>query len=270
MFFFNFVVEHWILSLIIYILASLRPALRFYQNVIDDVRERWWIDRPRPVIEWVFSKVLFVSAFVFVPVLWLIGRPFEFRRRMREKEEYEACVEQDRQNREKQKQRELEREQENKLRAEARKSYFATDPPKLYYNTVNGITAVMRPADYEECKLQTKRALRDQRWTKEGVLMPSHSARIFLQQSGLELFRTNFNTKEEFSWTCGWLSRFDEVVERNGVQLEQKTDIFVPFVNESVLPFKDHLPRMHHQWSEGDLTMYLVSRQAPQEMWPLR
>src|SRR6185295_8501405 len=47
---------------------------------------------------------------------------------------------------------------ENERRDNARRQWLAQHRPRLYFNTSNGITAVLRPSDYEENHRRTRNA----------------------------------------------------------------------------------------------------------------
>ena len=156
------------------------------------------------------------------------------------------------------------------LRRKLKKQWLAENPITLYYNTVNGITVVMTEAMYEANMITTKRHRRNAMWDKN-VLMPNTDAFLFVDANGFEMFKCNSGTNTsdpiEHRHVSGWLTSLDDLVEFYKITLEQKPEIFVPFVNQSVLPFAHHLYRRHGVES---YELELVVGQAPKEMQPLR
>ena len=170
------------------------------------------------------------------------------------------------QRRQREKVAEEQRFQENTQRAEARKLWFTKNPLKLYCKTVSGITAVVRPSEYETCQVQTAKARRNEQWTEEHILLPIENTFIFVNKKGLVLFGNNFHTDSPLDYLCGWLSDLDDLVKEYGITLEMKENIFVPYVNEALLPFDQHLSA----WREKYYPYALTDGQAPAEMQPIR
>ena len=128
----------------------------------------------------------------------------------------------------------------------------------------------MTQAMYEANMVATKRHRRNAMWNKN-VLMPNTDAFLFVDANGLEMFKRNAGTNTSdpigYEYVSGWLTSLDDMVERYKITLEQKSEIFVPFVNQSVLPFAQH------QYRRSGVRAYeyeLVVKQAPEEMQSLQ
>ncbi len=154
--------------------------------------------------------------------------------------------------------------QENIRRAEARKQWLAENPLKLYCKTVAGITAVVRPSEYEACQVQTRKARRNEQWTEERILMPIESTFLFVNTKGAALYSRNCGTSNPLQRLNGWFSDLDDLVEMYNITLETKEDIFVPYLNEALLPFGQHLDAHRENYS-----YQLTGGQAPPEMQPV-
>lgn len=163
-----------------------------------------------------------------------------------------------------------EREQEQARRAQLRKEWIAANKPKLYYNTVSGVTAVLRPADYDACQKDTKRSRRNGFWEKNNILLPARQTFVFVVKQGEELIRANTGSDHVRRYKiAGWLSQLDEIIEKGEVELERKEDIFVPWVNESLVPFEQQMNTLQDCFSSGSY-FDLIEKQAPVELHPLQ
>lgn len=162
---------------------------------------------------------------------------------------------------------EVERQKVNGERAKFREAWIKEHSLTLFYHTMSGITVVMTPAQYEACQMSTKWHRRNVLWEND-ILMPDPHACLFIDAKGFDLFvRNHGGTHDpiEHSYVSGWLTALDELVDRYGITLEQKPEIFVPFVNESVLPFKEHKFNREPRRYVYDL----VIMQTPEEMHPV-
>ena len=79
-------------------------------------------------------------------------------------------------------------------RAELRKKWLFEQRPALFYNTMDGITAVLTPKKYEEARQETRRRITDGGWASQSSLYPSHSTFIFLTQKGRPRFAKSWAT----------------------------------------------------------------------------
>lgn len=250
--FFQIVLDHWFISLLVvlYVVVYFNTIRRYYSELfyLRSVGGR--------VIRW----IVFVSLFLIAPYL----------RRKLKKQDEKAENERNREESAKRKRAAEEWRNANAKRKKLREAWLAENPITLYYNTVSGITVVMTQAMYEANMVATKRHRRNAMWDKN-VLVPNPEAFLFVDANGLEMFKRNAGTKTSdpiwYNYVSGWLTSLDDMVERYKITLEQKAEIFVPFVNQSVLPFADH------QYRRRGVASYehaLVVKQAPEEMQPLR
>lgn len=276
MFIFNFVVEHWILSLV-YVLLTAHIVFRFRRQIV--MKSRWYrkvhyrlIDRwEARQLQWIGTIILLVLVllpitlllFPVAPILWIVLGHLDAKEQKRRDEADKAYREKER--------AEWERvQQENARRCEARKQWLAENKPRLYYNTVNGVTAVLRPADYADAQKQTERSRRNGFWEKDNVLLPVRDTFVFVTKQGREMI--DANTGSDFVGrykVAGWISQLDDIVEKSGAELVGAGDIFVPWVNETLMPFEQQKDILHDCVHTGS-HYNLVEAQVPAELQSLR
>ena len=274
MMFFDFVVQHWFLS-IVYVLVTATTVFRFRRQVA--MKTNWYrnlyyrlvVQAPSPQLEGVGKTILFVVRvpltllfFTIAPILWFVLGYLDAKEQKRRDEADKAYREKERAERERV-------QQENSRRCEARKQWLAENKPKLYYNTVNGVTAVLRPTDYADVQKQTERSRRNGFWEKDNVLLPVRDTFVFVTKQGREMI--DANTGSDFVGhykVAGYISKLDDIVEKSGAELVRAEDIFVPCVNETLVPFKQQSETMHDCVHTGS-HYHLVEAQAPAELQPL-
>ncbi|MDP2641717.1 MAG: hypothetical protein Q8P21_00250, partial [bacterium] len=148
--FFDFVVKYWFIW--IYYIVFATTVFRFqrqvvmkaywYRKVHYHLLDRWgaqWLHRD------VGSFVLFLLVllpialllFQIAPILWIVLGHLDAKEQKRRDEQDKEYRERERAERER-------IQQENARRCEARKQWLAENKPKLRYNTVSGVTAVLR------------------------------------------------------------------------------------------------------------------------------
>jgi hypothetical protein len=249
--FFQIVLDHWIISL----LVVLYVALYFY-TVRRYHSELFYLGSGGGRV---VRGIVFVGLFLIAPYL---------RHKLKKQDEQMENERIQEESAEREHKAEAWRNA-NAERKKLREAWFAENPITLYYNTVNGITVVMTQAMYEANLVTTKRHRRNAMWDKN-VLVPNTEAFLFVDANGLEIFKRNAGTNTSdpigYNYVSGWLTSLDDMVERYKITLEQKVEIFVPLVNQSVLPFAEHQYRRH------DVEHYeyqLVVKQAPKVMQPL-
>jgi hypothetical protein len=243
---FDFVVEHWFLSLVVYVLVTATTVFRFRRQIV--MKSRWYrkvhyhlTDRwEARQLQWIGTIVLLVLVllpitlllFPVAPILWIVLGHLDAKEQKRRDEADKAYREKERAERERV-------QQENVRRCEARKQWLVENKPKLYYNTVSGVTAVLRPADYADTQKQTERSRRNGFWEKDNVLLPVRDTFVFVTKQGREMI--DANTGSDFVGrykVAGWISQLDDIVEKSGAELVRAEDIFVPWVNETLVPYK--------------------------------
>jgi hypothetical protein len=268
--FVDIVLHHWFLTLI-YVVVGVRIAWRFQ---LDVVRNFNWIvrlnnriyDLPTPfkvagmIVE--VLACLSVSTLIF-PVLWVSLTFAEARKKKLREAEFKQQAEEARIAQEK-------KDQENLRRAEARKQWFAEHPPRLYFKTVSGITAILRPADYEYALKDTRAARLNGFWEKDGTLRIYCETRIFVTKQGEELIKKNLHLDSARYEITGYVSQLHEVVEEGKIELVLADDIFVPWVNESILSFGEQKNFMRSRSSNFCSLEELVDKQAPADLQHVR
>ncbi len=210
-------------------------------------------------VSW-FTLILVVICSALV--LYVIAR---IRTSIRQKKEFEADCES---RRERERQFDEKQKAENISRAIARKQWLAENPRRLYCKTLDGITAVLRPVDYENCQKLTATNRRNGFWEKENVLCLARPTVIFVTKQGKDLVVANTSSSPGLRCSVsGWLSDLDAIVAQ-GVELVRMEDIFVPWVNETIIPFAEQAHLLSDGFDRG--TYYeLVERQAPPDLLPV-
>ncbi len=158
------------------------------------------------------------------------------------------------------------RKEENERRADARAQWFTDHRPRLYYNTIDGVTAVLDPEEYVATKKRTAHAITDERWSNPSRFLPEAKTCVFVTQSArnriFAILKTEWVAEKKI---CGYRSRLDIIVEKNNVELVHAPEIFVPWVNESLLSFETQRQKFRDCEGWGTSEM-LVERQAPAEL----
>ncbi|MDP3741469.1 MAG: hypothetical protein Q8R08_04070 [bacterium] len=207
----------WIL-LFVYAVFSLRWSVRqvknaFYNNGKED--PKWFTFVLAVVAIFVLSPFLHV-VHVFVRVF--VGPILDLRKRWKVEEQHRQ---------------EQERETARKKRVD---EWLAANPPVLYHNTIEGVTAVVRKDKYEEAVRQHQRDIRDGLVVKVKPLV-IYETYLFCHASAKSVPDDH---------KTGRLSDFDDLAKV--AKVERRGEIFVPFANDSVVPL--HLQRgLVFNWS---------------------
>jgi hypothetical protein len=262
MFFVNLVIDHWIIASIVYFFLTIRTVAKFlrllvfksarYQKVSD------WLPGWRCLI---VRLPMLVVLFLIAPLLYLSLPALEDRERKRAElaESLRIAAE-----REKAQAYHAELKRKNGQLALKRKEWFQEHQPRLFYRTMGGITAVLRPADYERVVERTYVAYLNETWGHDYVLMPSLFTFIYANRPGLEHI-AKIGTQEYLTGTAG---EFFLLMDQAGVELILKDDIFVPFVNETLMNFAEQRSVISTR-SNMDTLHELVTKQAPKELQPI-
>ena len=139
---------------------------------------------------------------------------------------------------EKERQERAEKERQQQARIT---EWNKANPPTLYYNTMHGVTAVVRKDAYEEAVRETATARIDGLWELENVLMIIKYTYLFTHKSADEYVPD--------CWRAGRFSDFEELRKSGTVVLERKNDIFVPLVSDGVLPILEQFKALRSHWS---------------------
>jgi hypothetical protein len=156
-------------------------------------------------------------------------------------------------------------EEENKRREAAREQWLLEHRGKLglYYNTIAGVTAVLRPTDYRQVEARTNAARLDEEWDAASVLMPATNTCLFVTAPGKKIVEGCAGTENARDLVAGMYSVLRALCDEYDVQLVHKADIFVPFVNETLVPFEEQ----YRGVVRGRATStFLLEAQAPEEL----
>lgn len=160
-------------------------------------------------------------------------------------------------------------ENENIIRYEGLKIWLKKHGVNLYYNTVNGITAVLTESRYQNSRQETEAARRDEVWGHE-QLLPSKLAYLFVTAKG----RQHIHSTVGGYWGCNSnLSYLYEIMKEAqnagiDVKLHHCPEIFVPWANEALLPFREQEKYAGNGWQRSSYRG-LIEAQAPKELQPL-
>jgi hypothetical protein len=202
---------------------------------------------------------------VLLIVLVLHELRYRNKRRQRAVEALDAIERAERE--EKQRLDRIAQAQENTRRAAARKEWLAANKPFLYFNTIEGITAVLRPADYETGRATTRRAITNGFWDDRSfMMMPVRETIVFVNKKGWE--GINERSGSVNYKVAGWLSDLEDIENRGGVKLVEARDIFVPWVNQTHYSFAEQRELISDCFDKGSY-YELVEKQAPREFQPL-
>src|SRR3989344_4318057 len=238
---FNFLLEHWFVALLIlaiYFRLTWRTVHRYHNEILRG-------HYPNRRVLW----TIHVMEFALAPILWVNLKRHDESERERVRKEADAREHNE---------AALKRQEIDK-KDKLRQQWLRENPPTLYCNTIDGITAVVRPEDYEKCKIRTTRATRNGLWGVESILMPMSETYLFVNENGRRQIEKVLKTLSPMNHVCGWFTDLDDMVQEYNVILETKNEIFVPFVNETILPFDNHLNAGHRD----RLRWELIESQSP-------
>ncbi len=265
--FFDMVLRHWFFSLICLVLAG-RIAYRFENMVIR--RNQWYLMQTQsvcawpPPFSWFGFLVLLLLPWCMItltaPIFWVVLVFVDAKEKKRIKEEEQVRLEEERAERDRV-------AQENHLRAENRMVWFFKNKPTLYYNTIDGITVVLRPAAYAAAQEVTKRNRRDGLWEKDNVLRPAPETIVFATKQGRDLISVNASSSAQK--VAGWISDLDEIVAAYGAELVRKEDIFVPWINATLISFAEQEDVLS-AWTIEQARCELLDKQAPEILQPVQ
>jgi hypothetical protein len=254
----NFVLDHWVISTLVYLVLMSLPAIRFVKLFTTEgwYKELWlrrrWLRYP------LFVSFL-IPGYVFaLPLLALFIMGDRARKRREEQKQAHEAEESG-----KAQARRLKIETENQEKASKRKSWFEENKPVLYYNTIDGVTAVLRPADRERVIRDTENARADERWEYTSFI-PARETFLFATKPGSALIKKNSNGVR----TARWFSELQELCRENNCDLKHDPTIFVPWVNEGVIPFKEQREALDDCGGRS-LQIELIDKQAPAELQSL-
>jgi|GEM_PF-6293833 len=207
------------------------------------------------IMEIMVGYMLAIPLFMMFQIVDLI----EWKERKADKKRWAKQAEKDRQHREWAK-------NTNEVRALGRRKYFELNKPKLYFNTVSGITAVLRPSDWEAAKKETEKARTNELW-EHNVLRPQPATYTFVTKTGSELIQTNDSRARRYK-VAGWLADLHEICQQTECSLLRDETIFVPWVNETILTFAEQGQAFHDCHGKASIAE-LINRQAPAKLLPV-
>jgi hypothetical protein len=140
---------------------------------------------------------------------------------------------------------------------------------ELFYNTIEGITTVMTPAQYAAQIEATRLARLDGLWTHENLLLPTKNAFVFYTEEGLGRIRHNMSVSNahEYGFVSGPMSHLAKLVEHYQIKAARKEDIFVHYANLTLLDKRSQELLRSNQ--AGWYKDHLIYSQFPKELQPI-
>src|SRR3989344_4267076 len=269
----DFVLQHWFLVLV-YTAFFIRSVRRLQRQTVVCSRlnkrlyyhliERWKGTKLQIIailLLCLLHSLIILALLPFGWAIWLYYSNVDAREYRRKLEENERAI--------KEGYIKAEQKREENLRRElARRDWLAINKPVFYFKTVNGITAVLRPADYEATKVTTQRMRRDGFWEKENVLYPAKQTFVFVTKQGKEAIDANTASDKSRYKVAGLISQFDDIVAKATAVAIKVDDIFLPWINETLVSFEKQSTILHDCVHTGSY-YHLVEMQAPEELQPI-
>jgi len=267
MFLYNALLHHWAFAAI-YIVALVLtiPTLDEFwrENLLNN--PTWCrftktingLPKPSKWLGYILTVVVFIVPvrLLLAPILWIFMVRSEAQKRKEQ-------VKQARIAREK-------KDRENERRTDLRKQWLAENRPKLYLNTISGITAVQLPADFEAAKEETRAAIYNGFWERDN-LRPYRETLLFVTKQGYELMAKSAgcDPAHAIGGMTGWMSELDVIARAANIELVHAEEIFVPWVNETFLSFQEQRNILNARNVNACTQYHLVERQMPKELLPV-
>ncbi len=261
----------------LYAVVFWKTVDRFFQKVVR-LSEWYRVFTHQLVRRWegtpLYAPGVLIALVILIPVFasLYLAAPFLgfylYHLHLLDKKEKERREKVQQELREEAERRRVESLAENNRRAEARKKWLSENKPKLYSNTIDGITAVLLPKDYEEVVKQTAINRRNGFWERENVLCLAPNTIVFVTKQGQETILKSSRSGDFYYKIAGLLSQLDEIVEAGSVELVKDERIFVPWVNETLVPFSEQKKMLLDCQKKGTFEK-LVEAQAPADIRPL-
>ena len=132
--------------------------------------------------------------------------------------------------------REDEHQEKLRRREERINAWKRENPPIIFYNTIAGITVAVRADDYELGKERTTRAIVDGDWAGDApCLVPIQKTFIFCETATIGVVSCQYLAGRKSELMVGMAKV---------ARLDQRPDIFVPFVSDALLSFDEQKKRI--------------------------
>ena len=164
----------------------------------------------------------------------------------------------------------IQREEQENKDAQRNENVGYVKPDNVYFNTVGGITAVLRPKDYLKVQEWTDIARRDGFWQHEHMLMPSPNTVVFVTKQGSDLIMKwcvilNIHMERKIA---GWASELDVIVEQWKVKLIHDPQIFVPWLDNYTVSLQEQAMPLLSCKDRGNVH-FLLESQVPKDLQPI-
>jgi uncharacterized membrane protein len=256
--FFHFIGRHWlptIIAIVLWVALARKTVWYFLNENYRQTRFSFWLgERESGLVIIVLFLTIVTLCFIIAPLLII---PVRNHRKARARD---AMIARDRA--QLLHDREMARVESEKTAR--RMEWFAAHPPKLYCNTINGITAVVAPFDFVAHVEKTARMVRNEQWLHK-VLPPLEETYLFVNAKGVATIDAALRQPKAGYYYSGWLADLDDLVRHYNVELVEEPRLFVPFANESILPLDQH---SSSKSSLKSIASMLIDMQAPRDLWP--
>lgn len=128
---------------------------------------------------------------------------------------------------------------ENDRRYEKKRKWLKANKIRIYMKTIDNFTAVLTEGSYHMAREFTREMQMEGKWPQGNLLYPSRETVVFATFPAMEdlRVRTGCNHVAEYK-IAGPPSVLHRLIEKYGIEVREASDIFVPWVNESILDFK--------------------------------
>jgi hypothetical protein len=247
-----------VVALVVYLILFWKTTSRtikgvFYSASILKIRRGLGSPFPRGVFALVLLLFCGLVGYGLAPIFWVAYHHHDYkvaREKERRAEEQRLQAEKLR----------AERQAENKKRARLQEEWFAEHPRKLFFNTMNGVTAVLSPNALEDGEKITRYALLDGHWSHEKILKPTGDTCLFVTVEGWTTVRMHLGEQVSLQM----LSRLHDLAEKHKIELCRDERIFVPAMGEVIVPFGGQAAGVVASYKR--VSELLVTSQIPQEL----
>jgi len=156
---------------------------------------------------------------------------------------------------------------ENERRYTLRNEWLQANKPRLYFNTIGGVTAVLLPEACARIRLETENARADELWDHKIMKLSSETI-LFVTKSGRELMEAKLDTAYAYSKVAGWFSVLQNICQACSCDLVRDETIFVPFINGAIVPLAKQMQIVENCHNKGSV-LELIDKQCPPEFHPV-
>lgn len=202
---------------------------------------------------------MILSILILIVATYIVGLELKEKARLREKARQED-------------QSRIARDAENDKRRPLREEWLKKNPVIMYFKMIKGIKVVVRPEDYIRAQEQTTMMRLDKKWPNSHVLIPIRQSFVFVNSPGLDLLKANVGSLRKETYTermNGWLSDLEKLVQSGMITLEERADLFVPWVDTNLLTIFQQTDMIDKACHPVELFTKMVLPRVPEHLRPL-